>query len=93
MCLIAEYQIELFSSGIAGPKVLCHESNGPESILLTWASEALAVDHKHLPVLVPVPMDIGGDELQSGHTSIWIHVEDNTRWSIAKKILRVGLWK
>src|SRR5581483_667032 len=83
LCLIAEYQIELFPSGTAGPKVLCHMSNGPESILLARASEALALDYRHLPVLVPVPMDIGGDELQPGHTSIRIHVEDNTRWSIA----------
>jgi hypothetical protein len=93
MLISAEYQIEMFPSGTAGPKVLCHVSNRPESILLAWASEALAVDHKHLPVLVPVPMDIGGDELQPGHTSIRIHVEDDTRWSIAKEILRVGLWK
>jgi hypothetical protein len=57
------------------------------------ASEALAVDQRCLRILFPVPMDIGGNELQPGHASILIHVEDDTRWYIAKEILNVGLWK
>jgi hypothetical protein len=57
------------------------------------ASEAQAVDQRCLRILFPVPMDIGGDELQPGHASILIHVEDDTRWYIAKEILSVGLWK
>jgi len=57
------------------------------------ASEALAVDQRCLRILFPVPMDIGGDELQPSYASILIHVEDDTRWFIAKEILSVGLWK
>src|ERR1700677_1533853 len=48
---------------------------------------------RHLRVLSPVPVNIGGDELQPSHASIRIHVEDDTRWFIAKEILGVGLWK
>ena len=77
----------------AGPKVLCKLATGLNRSFLQGQAKRRGVDYEHLPVLVPVPMDIGGDELQPGHTSIRIHVEDNTRWSIAKKILRVGLWK
>jgi hypothetical protein len=53
----------------------------------------LAVDQKRLRVLFPVPMNIGGDELQPGHFSIRVQVEDDTGWIIAKEILGIGLWK
>ena len=77
-----------------GPETLVWPiGNGLESILLAGTSEAVVVDHGHLPVLVPVPMNIGGDELQPGHTSIRIHVEDDTRWSITEEILRFRLRK
>lgn len=52
-----------------------------------------AVDQRRLRVLCPVPMNVGGDELQPGHASIRIHVEDDSCWIIAKKILSVGLRK
>ena len=59
----------------------------------TGPAKRWVVDQRCLGVLFPVPMDIGGDELQPGHASILIHVEDDTRWFIAKEILGVGLWK
>lgn len=46
-----------------------------------------------LRILFPVPMDIGGDELEPGHSSLRVHVEDDTCWIIAKEILGVRLWK
>ena len=50
-------------------------------------------DQGCLPILFPVPMNIGGDELQPGHASISFHVEDDTRSNIAQEVLRVRLWK
>jgi hypothetical protein len=60
---------------------------------LRLLSDGLAVDKRCLRGLLPVPMNIVGDELQPGHTSIRVHVEDDTRWGIAEEILGVGLWK
>ena len=48
---------------------------------------------RRLRVLFPVPVDIGGDELQPGHSPIRVHVEDDVRWDVAKEVLGVGLRK
>jgi len=48
---------------------------------------------RRLRVLFPVPVNVGGDELQPSHASIRLDVEDDARWSIAKEVLCIGLRK
>ena len=56
-----------------------HVSNNLNPSMSHGPSEALAVTQRCLRVLFPVPMNIGGDEFQPGHTPIRTHVEDDTR--------------
>ncbi len=46
-----------------------------------------------LRVLFPMPVNVGGDELQPSHASIGLDVEDDARRIIAKEVLCVGLRK
>jgi hypothetical protein len=46
----------------------------------------LVLRHRCLRVFFPVPVNVGGDELQPSHASIRLDVEEDARWSIAKEL-------
>lgn len=77
----------------------CHSGNALRPVSnnlnpsFSHGTQKVAADQGCLPILFPVPMNIGGDELQPGHASISFHVEDDTRSNIAQEVLRVRLWK